>query len=495
MNHSGNISLFDFIALLLSDLKENSTRYAGLQVKSRGIHCEYQKFIDDLIDEVKDNYRQNDKDLLQNIVTDGIPPDIFNQYVTNEEFRKNTDAVYQLASDAAKSFLSPDNLLKASQEAYKLANNKDHTTGFKQLNSDQSVKETGYILLPDLGTFGNKMSKSTTRYEKIWLKNLIILTPDDLVTKDKTLFEVRNVIADKHSHLQQTTDNATLTFALSPICDRWLLKDSPVIYENEFGTKEYRFQIDGLTDEDFITRRVKSAYRTACEYKPHLLMFPEMYGTENLSRHADEIIRNASDGDGPLIIMPSWWHDQTNEAPVMDDSLTPLCSQSKHSPFLYMVGEPGELEDLEHHENLVYLFHYPDIGRICVCICKDFLMDSYRRMLCESLEASIILVPAFTPEIDSFKNCMDGLKQSGTYGLFINCCAARANPGGVYTPINSKCIVGEVSLTRSAGTKYGSPYRLLKPQCNGVCGGPDTCCVFIVTITSSGRIKVKHIHK
>lgn len=495
MNHSENISLFDFIALLLSDLKENSIRYAGLQVKARGIKDKYQKFIDDLIDEVKDSYRQNSKDLLEYIVTYGIPPDIFNQYATNEEFRMNTDAVYQLAAETAKQFLNRDNLKKASREAYELAKNKDHTIGFKQLNSDQSVQETGYILLPDLGTFSDKFSKSTTRYEKIWLKGLIILTPDDLKIKDGTQFEIRNVIPNKESHLQQNPVDNKLIFAVSPICNLWLLKEKRVIYENRFNTAEYRFQIDGLTDEDFITRRVDSAYRTACKYKPHLLMFPEMYGTEKLALHADDIITNTDNDDAPLVIMPSWWHDKANEAAVLDDALTTLFLQAKHSPFLYTSRKPEELEDLEHHKHLVYMFHFPDIGRICICICKDFLMDSYRRMLCESLEASFILVPAFTPVVDHFVNCMDGLRQSGTYGLFVNCCAARINPNDENDLITDDSIVGEVTLTRSVSTEDNPPSKLLKPKCGGICGGPDTCCVFIITISSEGEITAAHIHE
>lgn len=491
-----NISLFDFIALLLSDLKEKAAgRYSGLRVRSYNPDEKYRVFIDEFIKSVKAACLRRGKNYYQNIITEGIPPDLYNMYIFDQTFRDNTDAVYLLAWNMAKYFLNEDNLLLASREAYNQAGFTNHSTGFNQLNSDQSVRETGYILLPDLGTFGdeNKINKTTTRFEKIYLKGLIVLTSSDLRTRDGQQYEVRNVILKANSHLRRTPFDGILTLAVSPISDRWLLKSKWYTEVNEFNTEEYRFQIEGVTDEALITSRISKAYKAACAHHAHILMFPEMYGTKDLSVRADEIIENAAGREAPLIVMPSWWHERSNEAPVLDDALIPLYRQPKHSPFLYNDVKP-ELEDLENKDNTVYMLHLPKIGRICVCICKDFLMDSYRRMLCESLEASFILVPAFSPEVDHFKNCMDELKHSGTYGIFINCCAAQANKNGFYVPITDSCTVGEVTLTKSVINDTDPPFKLLKPKCRGKCGGPDTCCVFIIKITDNGKITAEHIY-
>ena len=502
MKKDNYISVFDFIALLLSDLGEKAfTRYAGIETKSYVIDSFYKDFINGFLDEIKAYYTDKGKIDYNDLVRKGVPSELYDKYIANTGFRKNTDAVFMLARSVSGNLLNYDNLLLASREAGRLERFDHKSVGFSQLNSDQSVNDTSFLLIPNLGTFGDeiKINKTTTTFEKILLNGLIVLTRSDLKTRNGQQYSVRNILPEEGSHLRGYPEDKTITIAVSPICDRWLLRDEPLVNTNEHGTKEYCFQCEGVTDEEFIHNRVEAAFQEACEKNAHILVFPEMYGTSALSNCADDVIDYNIDQPAPIVVMPSWWHDNRNEAPVLDDSLGVLFKQAKHSPFLYDKIDhryhAPSLEDIKDEEHIVYLLHIPQIGRVCVCICKDFLMDSYRRMLSESLEASFILIPAFTPEIDHFKNCMGELRHAGSYGVFINCCAARTHGSDEYTPITNSDIVGEVMLTRSVSSYYDPPLGLLYPRCDGKCDGRHTCCVFIVRITHDGFISVEHVYR
>lgn len=510
---SSNISFFDFIAFLLHELGEDiTTRYAGLASRTLLPDIKYTEEADNYIQNIKSFYEDMYKcspgdQLLKYIIQGGIPPHIYDAYLQNIRFRANKDAVYYLVKNISANLLNQNILLSASQEAEKMEQFKHKAdsckkNGFAQLNTDQSVKETGYILLPDLGTFGdvNKINNTTTTYEKIYLKGLIVVTPQDLKTRNGQSFVVRNIVPPEHYHLQDYPQDGKLVIAVSPIHKEWLLKDIPVVNVDETtDTKEYRFECDGVTNEDLIVKRVKAAYKTACQYEARILLFPEMYGTDRLSNEASKILEFSSDNHVPLVVMPSWWHSNLNTASVLDDSLLPLFFQAKHSPFVYDDKRKKDrypmpsLEALINTENVIYLYHIPRIGRLCVCICKDFLMDSYRRMLSESLEASFILIPAFSPKIDQFISCMGELRHAGTYGVLVNCCAA------FYSTVNPEKqpqdhVVGAVSLTRSSTVSDLASNCLLLSECSGNCGGEDKSCIFIIEITEDGFISVKHIH-
>lgn len=510
MDKNAHFSIFDFIALLLSDLGETAYRdYAGLQVKSLYLNDNQQAFIRDFIDKIKKSYTKRNKNYRTDIVKDGIPDDVSTAYTTNTTFRSNKDAVYKLAYEIPKCFLNYDNVLDASQTAYDLAQ-ANNSVGFSQLNSDKSVATTNYILLPDLGTFGDidnvdqtsktdkpyRVNKSTTPYEKILLNRLIILTVSDLKTKDGRQYQVQNVMPSRGTHTIRKLPNEPLVLAVSPICNRWLLRDNPSITTNKYCNDEYRFQIDGLSDEEYVIKRVFASYKEASKYGVDIMLFPEMYGTKVLTLQPYVIFKDITDGKIPIAVMPSYWHDRTNEAPVLDDAALPLFCQRKYSSFLYEKDGLRYLEDLSNNDRQVIMYHSPKIGRLCVCICKDFLMDSYRRMLSESLEASILLVPAFTPDTAPFTKCLDELKHAGTYGLFVNCCAAHPvkKKNSDEALITNKCVAGQVTVTKAPSDNSTPSYKLLHPKCNGNCGGPESHCIFIITITDDGSITVDHKH-
>ena len=502
MNSIHSINIFDFIAFLLYDLESYATtKAAGLESLSYDPADSYKEYVAEFINKIKTAYNYQKMDYFHYIVNEGIPAEIYKEYLNNYNFRINKDAVFYLVNSIVINLLNSDSILKAAHSASRKARFINKTVGFKQLNSDKSVEETKYIILPDLGTFGdeNKINRTTTNFEKIYLKGLIILTISDLCTRKGESYEIRNILPEEASHYSRYPLDGKLVIAVSPISDRWLLKDQPKIIANNYGTKEYLFECDGITDEEFIKSRIVSAYRESCSQGAHILLFPEMFGTEDLSNHADDVIKNHAGSDAPLIVMPSWWHDNMNTASVVDDALVTVYKQSKFNPFLYSPHSPkyqhNSREYLQNTERIIYIYHLPGIGRICICICKDFLMDSYRRMLSESLEASIILIPAFSPKIEHFTNCMDELKHAGSYGVFVNCCAARCSADSEQPSISKHDTVGAISITRALSDESDPPLRLLHPTCNGNCGGDKTCCVFIIKITTDGTVSIEHVHK
>ena len=505
------IDFFDFVALLIHELGlDAAARYAGLESKTyildEGFRGEADRFIENLVKYYVDNYASSNNDQIrQHIVDKGIPSDLYKAYCGDVRFRNNKDAVYYLVRKITASLLTYEVLLYASQRAERMEQFLHHKDGFRkngfaQLNSEKSVKETGYILLPDLGTFGDEKEiiKSTTKYEKIYLKGLIVLTADELKTRNGQTYEVRNIIPPEYSHLREYPQDGKMVIAVSPIHREWLLIDRPRIEINPSnGTREYLFECDGVTDESLIINRVKAAYKIASKYGARILLFPEMYGTESLSNYAADSIGITSDSNVPIVVMPSWWHDNLNTAPVLNEALLPVFDQAKHSSFIYTddskkekYPEPSR-ENLKNKDHIVYLYHIPRIGRMCVCICKDFLMDTYRRMLSESLEASFMLIPAFSPEIDHFLNCMGELRRAGSHGVMVNCCAAFY--AGLKTAdLEQNHDVGAVTLMRPI--KFGSDLssvKLLTSSCSGKCN--EANCVFIITITDDGNVWTEQI--
>ncbi len=497
---SSSVNIFDFIAELLRASPKYATIAAGLESLSYDLAENDKEFAAKLIDDIKHAYSLQGKNFFNYIVSEGIPAEIYEKYRNNSKFRSNEDAPFYLVNSIVKNLLNYDSILTATHNAYKRSRYQGQI-GFKHLNSDKSVEETQYIILPDLGTFGdsNIISGATTTFEKFYLKGLIVLTTSDLHTQRGDSYEIRNVLPEEANHNSRYPTDKTLVIAVSPISNRWLLNDQPSIITNEYGTKEYLFECDGITNEEYVTSRVEAAYKEACSHGAHILLFPEMYGTKDLSENAENVISPPTSSNAPLIIMPSWWHNNVNTASVVNDALVTLYEQAKFNPFLYNPKTQryphASRENLQNSEHIIYIYHLPRIGRICVCICKDFLMNSYRRMLSEKLEASILLIPAFSPKIEHFTSCMDELKLAGSYGVFINCCAATCNADPNHLSISNKDAVGAISLTRVLSDESDPPFRLLHPTCDGNCGNNKTCCVFIITVTENGIITTKHVHK
>ena len=161
------ISIFDFIAILLKELGPAiSTRYAGLRSRTIEAADEFKEAAEKYIDDIKKYYADNhlgisaDK-ILEMIVEKGIPVEVYKAYDANTSFKNNKDAVYYFVTRISATLLNYDVLLNTSRKAermeqFKHAHAHLGERGFSQLNSDQSVADTGFMLLPDLGTFGDE---------------------------------------------------------------------------------------------------------------------------------------------------------------------------------------------------------------------------------------------------------------------------------------------------------------------------------------------------
>lgn len=175
---SDKLNIFDFIAFLLKELgSEADRRYSGLQTLSYVPAPDYIAFVNHFIADIRNYYSSQNKDYFHYIVTEDFPKRFFNNYLENTSFRENKDAVFELAKTICREFFNKENIRTASEKAYHLEQAFNHKNGFSQLNSNQNAEETGYLLLPDLGTFGdeNKLNKTTTTFEKILLKGIIVV--------------------------------------------------------------------------------------------------------------------------------------------------------------------------------------------------------------------------------------------------------------------------------------------------------------------------------
>ena len=274
-------------------------------------------------------------------------------------------------------------------------------------------------------------------------------------------------------------ENQSLRIAFCPLSDQPdLLKCTKTQIVRD-GIIFDGIQVDGVKYAKFLRARFIRDWNTCCDCGADIMFGPEMLGTRELDERNGrfhKLLRPlsmetlAQKKKPPMLtFLPSYWRDGVNSTTVVYRNGTILGSQLKYTPYVN-VGH-GHIEALlQQNEQHFLVIHIPGAYRIVVMICADFLSiqsPSLRRLICEELCATMILVPSYSHGEQDFINLLPSLQSYGTTVVWGDCCGAVTKPR----------IIGAASI---AGIDHISRFGS-QCQCEGICKSTQSC-IFLVNL-------------
>lgn len=377
--------------------------------------------------------------------------------------------------------------------------------GFESLNDNAA--ETGIQILPKVRSINDSLepaansaeAKAGDGVEKHWatdrlaginseLSGIYYIEADKL-TVNRISFSVKHHIVEDSFFLENKKD---FLIGVSPVSQGNFLE---VDYETRSDPNAERnyFKVTGLKDEELVKDRITAAILEACSRGVDILVFPEMLGNaETTSSTFIEAVADLALEKGlpmpPLLLLPTWWHDYSNELYVVDGSGRCVCVQQKQYPFSLPHKETGKKhqEDLRFDRHIVHVVHIPGLGRLTFPICRDYLEPEYLPWLAETLRSTFFFCPSYSEHKTQFDLTAPGEVKYGCYTVWSNTCAAN------WDKEKSPSHVGLVSGPMAKGEYI----KHLEPECGGICGAQTDPCLFVVRISMDhlARISYEHIH-
>ena len=269
----------------------------------------------------------------------------------------------------------------------------------------------------------------------------------------------------------------SLCIAFSPMSDQSnLIQLEEQLIERD-GVKYCGEAVKALTDlqSERLFERLKYDWILAGDIDADIFFAPELLGTalsedsDELSLYNNLISKNSAqrmlEGKNvPLLtILPSHWKNNCNSSTIVSQDGEILGHQEKHIPFVDQ--KAYKLEALiEKSDWYTILIHIPNIHRIAVVICAEFLSEQERikNFICGSLGATLIIVPSYSRGEQDFINMLSSLKCYGTTIVWGNCCGAvSSSPKAI-----GGCGIAGTDQTITFGSKC---------KCNFSCEGVKAC--------------------
>ena len=272
-----------------------------------------------------------------------------------------------------------------------------------------------------------------------------------------------------------------LKIAVSPITDQDVLESEE--YQRDGNIY---FNINALKGEKIVKDNLQSIIENTVDKKADILLFPEMLGSEDMIRD----MQNTCDfGESPmLIVWPSVWENTKDNIENCNTSIISLhkgknvlkvCEQHKKNSYL----TPNKvIEDLAPQEPWgVNILTCEGIGRIGVLICKDFLINENRALLCDTLKTTLILVPSYTTGEHNFEILLSQRFQNDCNIAWCNTCSAANVAGAKIENFNT------IAAVTSYGVKINSVEECVHRYEGAACCAYKNCkdCVFIGEIPFS----------
>lgn len=341
--------------------------------------------------------------------------------------------------------------------------------------------------------------KGTGTNEKHWasdrlpginedLSNVMYIEPDKLEVKGEHYKVVHHIVNRDFF----AGGKKELVVGVSPLARDDVLKTSYEVRDEGAGPRRF-FNVTGLKQADLVQDKIIAAAMEACDQGVDILMYAEMFGSRETV--SEDFVRQMSDLAGEaglpmpvLILLPTWWHDHSNELYVMEGSGALVSQQQKQYPFAYTDEETGErhAEDLQMTERVIHVVHIPGLGRLTFPICRDYLQPEYLRLMAELLRSTFLLCPSYSRGKTQFDLTAPGEIKYGCYTVWINTCAATHD---------KPCCPSYVGLV-SGPLAEGDYIKRLEPTCGGNCGGGQDACLFVIRISMDhfASISYTHVH-
>lgn len=247
-------------------------------------------------------------------------------------------------------------------------------------------------------------------------------------------FRVKNVVISDTSLFDEGRKDLTIAFA--PITsEKGLINKTEVtIKYNNRDTSAVELSLKyGF---EHFSERLKNDWILAAKNKADILFMPEMLGTEEshgLNRNSIEWVEDLScnllseSADVPaMTVLPSRWFKRHNSATIVSGNGKVMGVQDKYEPYINRTDYKMEALS-EQQEKTMIVFHIPNVHRIAVIICSEYLADVHVKwsdILCRCLGVSLILVPSFSPGEQDFYAALDRYREFDTTIVWGNCCGA-----------------------------------------------------------------------
>lgn len=274
-------------------------------------------------------------------------------------------------------------------------------------------------------------------------------------------------------------DDCSFSIGFSPMSDRkdlLQLEDQPI---ERNGIKFNGELVKPLNHAEELLERLKNDWNLAADMNVDIFFAPELLGTSLSEKNDGEYnsflwecsnLRLVSGKNVPLLtILPSYWSNNYNRSTIVSLDGQIIGHQEKHIPFIDKKAHKMEaLAEIQEWSTI--LIHIPNVHRIAIVICAEFLSDQDRiqKFLCGSLGATLLIVPSYSRGEQDFINTLPVLKCYGTTIIWGNCCGAVAS--------NEKAIGGCGIAGTTQTITFGS-----KCCCNFSCQNIKAC-VFKVKI-------------
>ena len=282
-----------------------------------------------------------------------------------------------------------------------------------------------------------------------------------------------------------------VTIAVSPLTNQPLAPNECSFYD--LGTPadpDRRFSVQFRDSTNQLARRILKDIEAAGNEGVDIVIFPEMYGCKETVTATDaledplpeaNVLARAAKSLGEklprLILLPTWWHDHTNDLYVRSSPERVQCVQQKQFPFPCQRKE-DELwyrEDLQGQDHVIHMVHIPGLGRFAFPICRDIIEETdYVNLMRKTLWATFLLCPSYSPGKTQFLQ-RGSTQEFGCYTVWCNACVAAYSDG---RPANYVGFVASPLLSEERITYF-------QPQCNGKCG-PDGVCLFLIDLKWDG---------
>lgn len=165
----------------------------------------------------------------------------------------------------------------------------------------------------------------------------------------------------------------------------------------------------------------------------------------------------------PITILPSISRNGINEASIVDQDGRVIAHQKKYTPFISRSEKAVEhLQEFDQREYII--LHIPEVHRIAVLICSDFLQICQKgpRSIFEEACVTLVLVPSFSGGESDFMKLMTCLKPYGTSVVWGNCCGASVKP------------LKRIGAYSSIDTLTAPDFKSVS-KCDGTCAGIKSC--------------------
>lgn len=350
---------------------------------------------------------------------------------------------------------------------------------FKCVRSMESlnINNNRVLIYPKMQkTLIDEMSGSLEKYEKKVLKkkrgglrktrdidtNGINKTLSNYIIVERTDLKQYNVnihmLQDGDLFAKQVLGKKHLDIIVFPFDDR-NIED---IMDIEINEKT--FCLRGHKQESELSRRYMQLIERAVNSNADIVVFPEMYLSQNMIDNVIKKLRHMRTERSMIIIMGTLWENESNICFICDHRGKLIIKQHKQSPFDFK----GKHEDLKNKEEILHFMDIDGIGRFAFGVCKDIDNDRILDIM-KVVASNIYIFPAFSSSLN-VKRTADGIA-TGYNGItiFANACAALCDEDSHRVDLKEIKNVGFITIPCKYKNDSGVKdyYYSYERNCNG----------------------------